>query len=136
MSYFELDTKSMDKVTDAIMQLSDKSEAEQIINEYLIGEGGDILKQGIHEMLPVSGRTWPGKIAPAKSVDPLNKKENGNLSVTIRSKGKYHYLYFPDDGDNTIHHYGNQQFMFKGAEAKSEEVGDNIVDKLLEKLEE
>lgn len=136
MSNFQMDAGDLEKVADAIMRFSDGKEAEQIINDYLIGEGGDILKQGIHDLLPVSGRTWAGKGAAAKSSDPFKKKTETNLSVVIHAPGRYHYLYFPDDGDDTVHHYGNQQFMFFGAENKAEEIGDNIVNKLLEGLEE
>lgn len=135
MSYFEMDTRSMEKVTDTIMRFSDGREAERIINDYLAGEGGDLLKESIHEILPVSGRTWAGKKTAAKATDPF-KKTPGNLSVKIHTKGNYHYLYFPDDGSDTIHHYGNKQFMFDGASKKSEEIGDKIIEKLLERLEE
>lgn len=61
MSYFELDTKQCDEIVKAIENFADGSEAESIINDYLAGEGGDLLKQSIHDLLPVSGRTWKGK---------------------------------------------------------------------------
>lgn len=135
MSYFELDTRSLEKITDKISQFSDGSEAEEIINNYLAEEGGELIKKSIHELLPVSGRTWAGKATAAKATDPF-KKTPGNLSVKIHTKGNYHYLYFPDDGSDTISHYGNQQFMFEGASEKSEEITDVITEKLLERLEE
>lgn len=130
-----MDARSIEKVADTVMAFSDGREAEEIINDYLAGEGGDLLKESIHELLPVSGRSWAGKRTAAKATDPF-KKMPGNLQVKIQTKGNYHYLYFPDDGSDTVNHYGNQKFMFFGADKASERIGDNIVDKLLERLEE
>lgn len=135
MSYFELDTKQWDSILNQVEKFSDGSEAEKIINEYLAGEGGDTIKEGIHALLPVSGRKpWKGKRAAASSTDPFIKKP-GNLSVQIKTKNGYHYLYFPDDGSDTNRHYGNKQFMFQGAGNKSGEIANQIINKLIEKLE-
>lgn len=135
MSYFELDVRQCDEIVKVIENFADGSEAEKIINEYLTGEGGDLLKQSIHDLLPVSGRTWKRKKRAAKLTDPF-KKTSGNLSVKISTKGAYHYLYFPDDGSNTERHRGNQQFMFQGASNKSDEIANEVIDRLLERLEE
>ncbi len=135
MSYFELDTRQCDEIIKAIENFADGSEAESIINEYLAEEGGDLLKQSIHDLLPVSGRTWKGKKRAAKSTDPF-KKTGGNLSVKISTIGAYHYLYFPDDGSNTERHRGDQQFMFEGAMNKSDEIANEIIERLLKRLEE
>lgn len=134
MSYYELDVRQYESIINVVEQFSDGGEAEQVINEFLRTSGGDQIEQRIKELLPVSGRTWRGKKAAASSTNPF-KKVSGNLSVTIRTKGGYHYLYFPDDGSDTEKHYGNQQFMFKGASDKSEEIGNQIIDKLLKRLE-
>ena len=71
MSYFELDASQSDAILKTIEEFSDGSEAESIINEYLGGEGGDLIKEGIQNLLPVSGRTWKGKKRAAKSADPF-----------------------------------------------------------------
>lgn len=134
MSYFELDASQNDVILKTIEEFSDGSEAESIINEYLGGEGGDLLKEGIQNLLPVSGRTWKGKKRAAKSADPF-KKTKGNLSVKISTKGVYHYLYFPDDGSNTERHYGNQQFMFGGASAQADNIANEIINRLLKRME-
>lgn len=134
MSMYELDTRQCEKIIEQVMRFADRKVAEGIINNYLSGDGGDILKTGIHDILPVSGRHFKGKAAAAKSSDPFNKVKM-NLGVKIKSKTKYNYLYFPDDGSNTIHHVGNQQFMFLGADAKAQEVADNIVKKMIKELE-
>lgn len=135
MSYFDMDISSMEKVLNKVEQFADRREAESVISEYLWEQGGKLIKESIHKILPVSGRkAWNGKKAAAKSTDPFTE-DHENLSVTVKAKGYYHYLYFPDDGSNTVHHYGNQQFMYSGAENVSEEIGNEIVKKLIEKME-
>jgi len=131
---FEIDVKQFEEVTEQIIRFADRNEAIDLIDSYLTGEGGDLIKQGIHDLLPVSGRKWRGKKAAAKSTDPF-KKTPGSLSVRVHTTGNYHYLYFPDDGSSTIRHYGDQQFMLQGAEDKAENIGTHIINKLIEKLE-
>lgn len=135
MSYFYFEAKEFEKILDVVEKFADGAEAEKIINEYLHEEGGKQIKEKIRSLLPVSGRTWNGKKAAASQTDPL-KPEGGNLSVVVRTKYGYHYLYFPDDGSNTERHEGNQQFMFKGAEGVADEVVNGIIDKLVNRLEE
>jgi len=136
MSYFTMDAKQVDRLHEKIKQFAEGYEAEQIINGYLQNEGGDLIAQEIKNILPVSGRKWKGKAAAAKSVMPFRKKTEQNLSVTISTTKRYHYLYFPDDGSDTIHHRGDQQFMFEGTGRKAEEIGDAILERLIERLEE
>lgn len=135
MSYFKMDSSSMEKVLDKVMQFTEGSIAEEIINEYLWTQGGKLIKESIQEILPESGRSWDGKKAAAKSTDPF-REERKNLTITVKSKKDYQYLYFPDDGSNTVHHCGNQQFMYNGAGNASEVIGNKIVEKLIERLEE
>lgn len=135
MSYFYLDTKEFDKVATAIENFSDRSVAQQIINDYLVDDGGKKIKEYIRAILPVSGRTWNGKKAAASQTDPF-RIQGENLAVKVYTKGSYHYLYFPDDGSNTRHHRGDQQFMFHGAEKAEDEIVNGVIDKLVERLEE
>lgn len=105
--------------------------AGNAINEVLWSEGGVLIKEGIMPLLPVSGRTWKGKKPAAKSTDPFMQM-NDTLSVAIKTKNAYHYLYFPDDGSTTRKHVGNRQFMLGGAEAKQDEIIDRCIAKLTE----
>lgn len=135
MSVFYFEAEKFEKALDSIGKFSDKAQAERIINEYLHGQGGEVIRDNIRKILPVSGRTWNGKRAAASKTNPfLIKKEN--LAVVVHTKGEYHYLYFPDDGSNTAHHFGNQQFMFKGAMDSSDKIVNEVVDKLVKRLEE
>ena len=94
------------------------TEAEKTIDTVIHGEGAQEIKERIASLLPESGRRWKGKGASARAAMPGKfQQDNDLLEVTIAARGKYHYLYFPDDGSNTKRHVGNQQFMKRGAEA-------------------
>lgn len=109
-----------------------------VIDDVLHKEGGKLINQAIIRILPESGRKWKGKRTAAKRAQPF-KQEDGSLSVTIRTKSAYHYLYFPDDGTNTKNHIGYKgrprEFMYKGAESRAEKIIDLCVERLIEKWE-
>lgn len=109
--------------------------SEKAINEVLHGEGGVLIQESIRRLIPVSGKTWRGKAAPAKSGKSLMLVP-GNLSVTTKSTKRYNYLYFPDDGSNTRRHAGNQQFFARGAEAVGREVADRCIENITNKFNE
>ncbi|MDD3185946.1 MAG: hypothetical protein ACOX1S_05335 [Anaerostipes sp.] len=136
MSRFEIDVKEFERVTEAISKFSDGSEAEKVINDYLNGEGAERIKEKVMNLLPESGRTWSGKKAGAKSAQPFTQVQEENLSVTVKTKKAYQYLYFPDDGTNTKKHVGNQQFMFGGARDAEPPIINELIDRILKKLEE
>ena len=104
--------------------------AEQVVNDTLHNFAGKEIMENIIPLLPESGRTWKGKRAAASKTQPF-KQENSNLAVTVKSKPIYNYLYFPDDGSNTIKHAGNLHFMHKGAENAADAIirkcNENIV---------
>ena len=107
--------------------------AGRIIDSVLHREGAEAIKQDITRLLPSSGRSWKGKGAPASAAMPGKfSQDNGTLSVTVAARGKYHYLYFPDDGSNTKRHAGNQQFMMRGAENASERIIEMCIGKLVD----
>lgn len=112
------------------------ADTEKAINEVLHGEGAQIVKESIARLLPESGRKWKGKGRSAKAAMPgAFTQEDENLVVKISAKGKYGYLYFPDDGSNTRKHRGNQQFMKKGAENARDKISELIIGKLTEQFD-
>ena len=132
--WFEFDASAIDPICDAMAAVGEES--GDIIDEVLHGEGAEEIKRKIVPLIPSSGRTWKGKGAPASSAMPGRfSVDKGQLSVTIAARGKYGYLYFPDDGSNTAKHAGNLQFMMHGAEAAEPKVIELCVGKLLEKLQ-
>ena len=78
-------------------------------------------------MIPVSDR----KKKHAKNSAALMDRQKGSrLAVTVGTRSKFHYLYFPDDGTNTKHHAGKQHFFERGVEAQEENVINGILDAL------
>lgn len=98
-------------------QLQMYKNAASVIDEVLKNEGATEIKKNITRLLPSSGRHWKGKGSSAIQVMPGKfEQRDSMLEVTIAAVGKYHYLYFPDDGTNTKKHAGEQHFMRRGAE--------------------
>ena len=113
-------------------------QAGPLIDEVLQSKGGQTIEENIHMLLPVSGRHWKKKKAPAVSAQPFTQ-EFEDMSVTTRTVKNYHYLYFPDDGTNTYHHIGYhgvpREFMYHGAENSAEKIIDMCVDRIIQELE-
>ena len=157
MGWFEFDAGSIDDLYEKMVSYGTGS--GQIIDKVLRSEGAEEIKKQIARLLPSSGRHWKGKAPAASSAMPGRfdqdngelsvtiaargkyhylylpgrfDQDNGELSVTIAARGKYHYLYFPDDGSNTRKHAGNKQFMLHGAEAAAPKVVEMCVGKLAE----
>lgn len=128
-----VDAGELDQLAEAMQQFGEGS--GQIVDEVLHGEGAEEIKQRIAALLPASGRTWRGKAAPARAAMPGRfSQDNGSGEVTIAARGRYGYLYFPDDGSSTEHHAGNQQFMQKGAASAADKVIELCLGKLVEAL--
>ena len=132
MARFEIETEAFDKLQQAIENYPDN--AEQKINQVLHGEGSAKIQEYIKILMPFSGAHWAGK-APAAKFSKSLTDEHENLSVTVKSTKKYHYLYFPDDGTNTRRHVGNKQFFYKGAEDAQDEIIDRCVERLVNEFE-
>ena len=134
---FELNQDQITRLQAAMRQYSGL--AGKTVDEVLHKEGGPLIQEEIMRLLPASGRDWNGKKPAAKSAQPF-VQDNGSMSVTIRTKPAYHYLYFPDDGTNTKRHVGYQgkprEFMMKGAENKAAAILDRCVAQLIQKWEE
>lgn len=132
MARFELDQTQIERLEQALRNFP--GNAEQIINDVLHNEAGNLIEAEIYRLMPVSGRKdWKGKVPPAAKSKSL-KQETDNLSVTVKTTSKYHYLYFPDDGATTKRHAGNQQFFFRGGESQTDEIIDRCVNRLVDGL--
>ena len=130
---FRIEGDEFDRLLEAIKDFP--GDAEKVINDVLHNEGNDLIQKNIRLLIPVSGRTWKGKAAPAKTGASLTSV-NGNLSVTEKTTKKYQYLYFPNDGSNTRNHAGNQHFFFEGAENASGDIIERCIERLSNKFEE
>lgn len=112
---YSIDYQELDKIENLFNEFPDTAKAA--VNNILHSDiAVDMVEDNIQPLLPSSGRHWKGKGAAAASTQPFRKGPNELLTLIVRSKTKYNYLYFPDDGSNTVHHMGNQHFMQHGAE--------------------
>lgn len=66
----------------------------------------------------------------------LGKKQYPRRTIITTQGDVRDYLYFPDDGTNTEHHAGNQQFMFRGATDSQDRIVNEVIDELVKRLEE
>ena len=128
MARFEMDTKEVERLQNAIKNFP--GDAEKSINEVFHNEGSPLIQDAIRRLMPVSGKNWAGKSPPAKTSKSLTD-EKGNLAITVKSNGVYHYLYFPDDGTNTRNHVGNQQFFQRGGESQETEIIDRCINRMV-----
>ncbi len=131
--WFSLDAEGIDQIQEAMDKAGTGS--GKIVDEVLHGEGAKLIKEKIVPLIPSSGRRWKGKATAARNAMPAGfEQDNDTLSVTIAARGRHRYLYFPDDGSNTLKHAGNQQFMKRGAEAATPQIVERCVGKLIESI--
>jgi hypothetical protein len=129
MQYFEMDAKEVERLFEVIRKFPDT--AEKSINEVFRNEAPEMVEESIRLLMPMSGKTWKGKAPPARTAKSL-EKSFGNLSFMVKTKGKYGYLYFPDDGSNSRRHVGNQQFFKRGGEMEQRRIVDLCVNRLID----
>lgn len=132
MAWFEMDAKEVERLYNTIKNFP--GNAEKSINDVFHNEAPLLVQEEIKRLMPVSGKTWKGKAPAAKTAKSLTE-DKGNLSFTVRSNGKYNYLYFPDDGTNTRRHVGNQQFFKRGGENKQSEIVDRCINRIVKDFE-
>lgn len=125
--------EELDQLSEAMKAY--QGDVETTINDVLHNEAGGLIKESVHKLIPASGRkSWKGKARPASESDSL-RNVNENLAVTITTKKRYQYLYFPDDGTSTRRHIGNQRFFEKGGEAVKDDVIGRCLNRLTENFE-
>lgn len=128
MARFDLDTKEVERLFTTVKNFP--GNAEKSINDVFHNDAPPIVSEEIKRLMPVSGKMWKGKAPAAKTAKSLTD-EKANLSFTVKTTGKYHYLYFPDDGTNTRRHVGNQQFFKRGGENKQTEIIDRCINRIV-----
>jgi len=133
MSVFRLDSEGVARLEEAMKTF--QGNTEDAINAVLLNEGGKLIHDEIKRLMPMSGKRWKGKKAPAKTANSL-QIVGGNLSVTVKAKKAYQYLYFPDDGSNTRRHAGNQQFFLNSGENQKEEIVNRCINRLVNSFED
>lgn len=126
---FQIDYKNYESLIAAIKDYGDN--AEDVINDVFEDYGTERVKEEITPLIHASGRRWKGHTKSAKNSQPF-LHQMLNLGFYVRTKPKFYYLYFPDDGTNTRKHASRQQFMIRGAEKAAEDILERCLAKLTE----
>lgn len=129
MARFEMDAKEVERLFNTVKNFP--GNAEKSINDVFHNEAPPLVSEEIKRLMPASGKSWRGKAPAAKTAKSLTD-ETANLSFTVKTTGKYNYLYFPDDGSNTRRHVGNQQFFQHGGENKQTEIVDRCINRIVD----
>ena len=130
---FEVDYTQVDAIAEAVAGFA--GDAERALTDALHGSGPTIYGR-INPLISPSGRTFKGHAASARKSDWPRYDTGANLAVTVSTKAKWRYLYFPDDGSSTVRHAGNQQFFRRGGELAAPEVVERCVAALMDETEE
>ena len=123
MITFELTAEDIYILAETIQNFQKGAEGK--ITKYLHGEGYEIFADYIQYIIPVSDRNKKH----ARNYNALRDRyKDSKLAVTVGTKPQYGYLYFPDDGSNTVQHAGQQHFFMAGIDYGKEEVINGILD--------
>ena len=132
---FSLKEEDLGRIQEAIMDFG--NDAESVINECLKKSVSKVFRKTITNIIPVSEGKYPsqrGKIH-AKTSNPLRSMTD-NLTLTIKSKTEFNYLYFPQMGEGTSKYKQPNDFMEKGIDAEYDNAVNIILEKLQRRMEE
>lgn len=128
MSVLKIDVSQFERLQEAMQAYQGKT--EEAINDVLHNEAGQLIHDAVKRLIPRSNRDWKGKKKPAATSNSL-LVAGTNLSVTVKTKTAYNYLYFPNDGSNTRRHVGQQFFFERGGESQTDEVINRCIARLV-----
>lgn len=127
---FSIKENDLERIQEAIINFGD--DAENAINECLANEVKNTLITSITNFIPVSKQNKKH----AKSSNPLQGDVRNNLTLLIRTKPKFNYLYFPQNAEGQSRNDPPNNFMEKGINNEYDNVINTILDKLQRRMEE
>lgn len=122
---FSIHDDDIDKLITQIQAF--QGNAEEAIGDYLENTLPGIAKPSIQNLIPVSDRNKPH----AKYSRPFTEDMDGRLSISIHTTKKWHYLYFPDEGEGTSKGQAPHNFMEEGIEKEYDTIINGILDSLI-----
>ena len=125
----QIDTSEFERLQKAMQDF--QGNTEEAINDVLHNYAGDRAQEDIYRLMPVSDKKRGKHAKHSKSLSNVKK----NLSVTVTARGKWSYLYFPDDGTNTRRHVGNQRFFERGGDAAKNDIAERCILRLKNNFE-
>lgn len=125
---FSLEDSGFAEVLEWAEELGPKG--AEALKRYFADEAGPVIARRIDALMPVSGRRFRGHSSPARGSAWQRYTPEG-AGIEVAASGARRYLYFPDDGTNTVRHAGNQQFFPRGAQAAAPDVAEGALDALI-----
>ena len=107
---FEIDYSQIEELEEKMKQIPEN--VENIINTYLHKEGVERTTKDITSLINVS-RPTNGKSKRHARNSKWSKSEKDNLGFTLKSRGVYDYLVFPNEGRGPRNPL-EQKFMERG----------------------
>ena len=129
---FSVEGEAFDELAAAMADFGEG--AADVVSE-VVHSSGDVIRDQIDPLIPVSGRTFKGHRSGAQGSQWQRYDTGEKLAITVAATSARRYLYFPDDGSNTKRHAGNRQFMMRGAEAAAPMILEKGIDALIESFE-
>lgn len=126
---FELKKEDIERINKAISTFPDN--VEVAINTYLSNQGKNKMVNSMENLIPISKRDKDH----AKGSNPF-RTDLFNLGLTIRTKTKYNYLYFPQMGEGTSKNKGPNDFMQDGLDSIYDNVVNDMLDAIQNKIKE
>ncbi len=102
---------------------------EPKLNDYLHVRGSKEVMKSVIDFTPISNRNK----VHAKESGSL-KTNTSNLSFEVTTKGKFRYLYFPDQGIGKHNLVVAQQFFERGLKSKEDKIFKDIMKVIEEQL--
>lgn len=128
-----IDASEVERLQQAMKDF--QGDTEETINDVLHNYAGDRAQEDIYRLMPVSEKKKGRHAKHSKAL----RNVHGNLSETVATAGKFHYLYFPDDGTNTRRHVGYKgvprEFFAEGGEAAQDDIVERCITKLTNNFE-
>lgn len=140
---FSIDYRDYDRLIDAISAAPGR--AEESINNFLHGEGTNLLADSVTSYIPVS----TGRYAAHKNIKKLYKHQktlqharnarwyeviNNNLAITITNTRNYYYLYFVENGLGTSRRSGGVDFIGSGIENVYDRLVNGMIDSITKEV--
>lgn len=126
---FGIKYEDVEKIKDSIQKFD--GDAEKVINQYLETQAKDKFIKNIVNLIPVSDADKQH----AKDSAPLTGKKIANLTLKINTKSKFNYLYFPQMAEGTSKGKNPNDFMEKGIDKVYDNVVNEMLDRLINKME-
>lgn len=128
MADFHLEEEGIERLQKAMADYGEG--VGQKIYEYLSTTGDEIFQASITNLIPVSDRAKKH----AKHSNPLKSEMQTETTLYIHAPGKYHYLYFPDQGQGTSKGQAPHEFMETGVDNRYNQVVNDLIDILIKDL--